>query len=331
METPPVNTMRYGTSTFAFYAELSTKVLNYANPFKVNVKSAPANTKIVFKVDTIFYKINNAGQLQTVTDLFGTGNTVAEINAKASISCLKGKQFQIFFLAPGENPTVTADITQLVNSRIEEQLKTKILTYNNDIDLRVKTAPAGTRVSILSGGVYYKLDAKSNLVAISNLNQGNTVDEINKSPRITGLKKKPFQVYFLAPDGNSTVLAELREYVERTDIAQLFTELKTNVQTLYNEFELRVKNAPKGSRVSIQVNDKDMYKLGEEGKLSPTKTTDEGTPVDDANKIKEIADLRGKKIRVYVLAPGQNVSLLIRIKELKNYIIEWFRDKEAGK
>ena len=52
--TPPVNTMRYGTSTFAFYAEISTKVLNYVNPFKINVKSAPANTKIVFKVDTIF-------------------------------------------------------------------------------------------------------------------------------------------------------------------------------------------------------------------------------------------------------------------------------------
>ena len=329
--TPPVNTMRYGTSTFAFYAELSTKVLNYANPFKVNVKSAPANTKVVFKVGTIFYKIDGAGQLQTVTDLYGTGNTVAEINAKASISCLKGKQFQIFFLAPGENPTVVADITQIVNSRIEEQLKTKVLTYNNDIGLCIKTAPTGTKVSILSGGVYYKLDAKSNLVAISNLNQGNTVDEINKSPRITGLKKKPFQVYFLAPDGNSTVLAELREYVERTDIAQLFTELKTNVQTLYNEFELRVKQAPAGSKISIQVNDKDMYKLGEEGKLSPTKTTDEGTPVDDANKIKEIADLRGKKFRVYVLAPGQNVSLLIKIKELKNYIIEWFRDKEAGK
>ena len=232
MGTPPVNTMRYGTSTFVFYAEISTKVLNYVNPFKINVKSAPANTKIVFKVDTIFYKINNAGQLQTVTDLFGTGNTVAEINAKASISCLKGKQFQIFFLAPGENPTV---------------------------------------------------------------------------------------------------LAELCEYVERTDIIQFFTELKTNIQTLYNEFELRVKQAPAGSKISIQVNDKDMYKLGTEGKLSPTKTTDEGTPVDDANKIKEVSDLRGKKFRVYVLAPGQNASVLIKIKELKNYIIEWFRDKEAGK
>ena len=329
--TPPVNTMRYGTSTFSFYAEISTRVLNYVNPFKINVKSAPANTKIVFKVGTIFYKINNSGQLQTVVDLFGEGNTVAEINAKASISCLKGKQFQVFFLAPGENLTVTADITQLVNSRIEEQLKTKVMTYNNDIDIRVKSAPAGTKISILSGGVYYKLDAKSNLIAISNLDQGNTVDEINKSPCITGLKKKPFQVYFLAPDGNSTVLAELYEHVERTDIIQFFTELKTNIQTLYNEFELRVKQAPAGSKISIQVNDKDMYKLGTEGKLTPTKTTDEGTSVDEANKTKEVSDLRGKKFRVYVLAPGQNASALIKIKELKNYIIEWFRDKEAGK
>ena len=156
MGTPPVNTMRYGTSTFAFYAEISTKVLNYVNPFKINVKSAPANTKIVFKVGTIFYKIDGAGQLQTVTDLYGTGNTVAEINSKASIDCLKGNQFQIFFLAPGENPTVVADITQIVNSRIEEQLKTKVLTYNNDIDLRVKAAPAaallaGLSFTILSG------------------------------------------------------------------------------------------------------------------------------------------------------------------------------------
>ena len=116
-----------------------------------------------------------------------------------------------------------------------------------------------------------------------------------------------------------------------SDIIQFFTELKTNIQTLYNEFELRVKQAPAGSKISIQVNDKDMYKLGTEGKLTPTKTTDEGTSVDEANKTKEVSDLRGKKFRVYVLAPGQNASALIKIKELKNYIIEWFRDKEAGK
>lgn len=212
-----------------------------------------------------------------------------------------------------------------------QEVDSQLLTYDVDFKIHVDSIPTDAKIAIKLNSQFYRLNKIGQLEPVYDpLTGGNTVGEINSFETITALKKTPFKVAFVFKDQDKPIVASL---LERSESAlSIFTEFTSNIMTFFGNLDYYVKRAPKESRVAIDIDGK-YYKIDKDDKLVPIQEIkDEGNTVEEFNEVNEIPELNKKKYRFHILAPGDNAksSVLIEIRRLKDYIIEWFRDKEGG-